>query len=396
MTHTTRKPSGIPDHWEEIKLKRKADLINVKRDFSPSDEFYVGLENIASWTGEFIATESLSPTGAVSVFDKGDILFGKLRPYLAKVYLAESSGVCSTEALVLRPKPDVSPYFMRYLLSEHGFIFDVDSSTFGAKMPRASWEYIGSRLIAIPPLAEQQRIAAYLDRETARIDALIAKKQRLVALLEEKIETLIWHEIDRFSSDTNQPLHRFCSIITGKTPSRINPDNFSEELGVPWATPANLGSFTPISITKEYISNEGMGGLVSVPPYTVLINGIGASLGKVGISGLELTFNQQIHAIVQNKKQMDSWFLFFILYMKKQEIISLANHTTLPIINSERLGRLVVPIPTLEKQNQAVQRLRGFIQQAEIVKPKVLASIEKLREYRSALITAAVTGQVEV
>ena len=169
------------------RLKYVAPLVVKKVSFENLDRKYVGLEHIESWTGRILYDDLTTlPEGTVSLFEPNDVLFGKLRPYLAKVSLVDFSGACSTEALVLRPKTNQWPPFVRYVLSNGEFIDDVNSSTFGAKMPRASWEFIGSRTVPVPDLPTQKAIADFLDRETARIDQLIEWKQRMVEVLEEK------------------------------------------------------------------------------------------------------------------------------------------------------------------------------------------------------------------
>ena len=173
------------------RLKYVAPLVVKKVSFENLDRKYVGLEHIESWTGRILYDDLTTlPEGTVSLFEPNDVLFGKLRPYLAKVSLVDFSGACSTEALVLRPKTNQWPPFVRYVLSNGEFIDDVNSSTFGAKMPRASWEFIGSRTVPVPDLPTQKAIADFLDRETARIDQLIEKKQRMVSLLSSRWESL--------------------------------------------------------------------------------------------------------------------------------------------------------------------------------------------------------------
>jgi len=138
------KPSGIewlgdiPERWEVKRLKHCADLINAKIDGSNSDLPYTGLENIESWTGKrIIIKENPTSEGKSSCFKTGDVLFGKLRPYLAKVFRCTEEGICTGELLVLRPKAVNQEHLFYYMLARD-FIYIVDSSTYGVKMPRAS------------------------------------------------------------------------------------------------------------------------------------------------------------------------------------------------------------------------------------------------------------------
>ncbi len=183
----------IPAHWFVTRLKYAAPIVTVtKLTNKPIDLPYIGLENIESGMGRLCPGTSVEEVdGTVGVFCRGDILFGKLRPYLAKVVDATFDGVCSTEVLVLRPCANVDGRYLFYRLLSDDFINLVNSLTYGAKMPRANPEQIGAVSVALPPMDEQRAIAAFLDRETVKIDALIAKKDRLIKVLEEKRVALI-------------------------------------------------------------------------------------------------------------------------------------------------------------------------------------------------------------
>lgn len=155
----------------EIKIKYVADIISKKSAYEDTNVVYIGLEHIRSWTGEIIEDIEAKPEGLVSEFKAGDVLFGKLRPNLAKVALTSFDGVCSTEALVLRPQKVVGAY-LRYALSEQTFIENVVGSTYGAKMPRASWEFIGSQRLSLPSAEIQKKIADQLNIQTATFDKI--------------------------------------------------------------------------------------------------------------------------------------------------------------------------------------------------------------------------------
>lgn len=177
----------IPHHWEVKKLKYLATLRNQK---SNDSDFKVGLENIESQTGKYISTNEVVFEDSGIYFYKNDILFGKLRPYLAKVFLADREGVCVSEFLVLTPKKQCGN-FLKFLMLSPLFISVVDGSTYGSKMPRASWEFIGNLKIPLPPLQEQKEIAAFLDSKVAQINSVIEKTKKQIELVKEYKNTLI-------------------------------------------------------------------------------------------------------------------------------------------------------------------------------------------------------------
>jgi type I restriction enzyme S subunit len=182
---------NIPLHWEAKRLKFSVKLINDKVDTEEVELPYMGLENIDSWNGNKIETTEYSPEGIANAFRNGDVLFGKLRPYLAKVFLAQEEGCCTTEAIVLRSKEVVLPIFLQYYLLSEMFIEIVNSSTFGSKMPRASWEFIGSLALLLPPLPEQKLIVEYLNKELRKIDQLSEKVTTAIEKLKEYRTSLI-------------------------------------------------------------------------------------------------------------------------------------------------------------------------------------------------------------
>ncbi len=191
------KPSGIdwigdiPEGWEIRKLKNIVELKNEKC-LSKHDDAYVGLENIESWTGKYLISESEYQSDVmVSRFATQDLLFGKLRPYLAKCWKAEFSGVCSSEFLVMNSS-NFNLSFLFHTLLSHWFINIVDSSTYGTKMPRANWSFIGNMLIPIPSDADQQAIADYLDEKCAGIDTAIVNKQKVIDKLTDYKKSLIY------------------------------------------------------------------------------------------------------------------------------------------------------------------------------------------------------------
>ena len=182
----------VPEHWEVRRLKMSARLTDKKVEADKENSMpYIGMENIESWTGKLLPLDAdVVPSGVASMFLKCNTLFGKLRPYLAKACNPNFDGLCSTELLVI-DSDDFDKRALLYLLLSEGFIDLVDSSTYGSKMPRANWDFVGNCLLPVPSLTEQQKIADFLDQNTKQIDALIAKNQQLIEKLTEYRTALI-------------------------------------------------------------------------------------------------------------------------------------------------------------------------------------------------------------
>ena len=239
---------------------------------------YLGLEHIESWSGRKIEGEISNSEGLASSFVVGDVLFGKLRPYLAKVHLAQQDGLISSEALVVRSKDELHAEFLKYYMLSRDFINIVDSSTYGSKMPRASWDFIGNLPVLLPDVEEQKVIARFLDFKTAQIDALISKKKVLLEKLTEKRTALISHAVTK-GLDPSVPMkdsrvdwigeipkhwdvwkvtHGFRRIGSGTTPKSDNPTFYDGT--IPWVTTSELRESiifdTVQKVTEEAVASH--------------------------------------------------------------------------------------------------------------------------------------------
>lgn len=186
----------VPKGWRVEKIKYIAPVRDQKTENSKGRD-YVGLENIESETGKFIESETPpEPESIVNAYEKNDLLFCKLRPYLAKVLRANKSGVCTSELLVLKVDANkLSQDFLYYRLLSRDFLALVNNSTYGAKMPRASWNFIGNVFIPIPNISEQMRIVAELRALDENINQAIQKIEHGVRLLTEYRASMISHVV---------------------------------------------------------------------------------------------------------------------------------------------------------------------------------------------------------
>lgn len=179
----------IPQHWEIRRLKTLLCIRNEKSEYH--GERYLGLENVSSFLGKYHLTEDFVVEGISNKYYQGDLLFGKLRPYLAKATIADFDGLCSSEFIVMKNFKGENRYLLRLLLS-HWFIDIVNSSTYGAKMPRASWDFISNMRVPYPSKTEQVQIAEFLDKKCSEIDKTIEDKEKLIEKLVEYKKSLIY------------------------------------------------------------------------------------------------------------------------------------------------------------------------------------------------------------
>jgi type I restriction enzyme S subunit len=182
----------VVNRFGEIAQPRK-ERINPSRT-KPHD-FCIELEHIGQSTGTLTGYTTTSDNSSLkSVFQNGDVLFGKLRAYLRKYWLANQPGVCSTEIWVLVAKCSVvSPEFLFHLVTMDRFI-EVASTAYGTHMPRSDWHVVKNYEVILPPLEEQTVIAEIfsdMDAEIAALEAKLAKARQIKQGMMQELLTLV-------------------------------------------------------------------------------------------------------------------------------------------------------------------------------------------------------------
>ena len=417
------KPSGVewlgdvPEHWEVKKLKQTMSLITNK---STKETQNVALENIESWSGKYIPSDTEFDGDGVT-FQVGDILFGKLRPYLAKAYLAEFPGAAVGDFHVMRPTTThLHGRYVLYLILNKGVISLIDGSTFGAKMPRVNWEFMANIPIPLPPLLEQQAIAAFLDHETGRIDALISKKKKLLSLLAEQRTALISRAVTKglnpsvklkpsgveWLGDVPEewealPLKRIVAIPVTDGPHET-PEILDE--GIPFVSAEAIRS-NKIDFTRKrgFISeSEHRRFCLKYHPKRNDIYMIksGATTGNLAIVETDEEFSiwSPLAVIRVHKKKADAQFVLAAMNSEEfQTSVQLFwSFGTQQNIGMNVIENLPVPLPPLPEQQAIAIFLDRETAKIDALSAKVLTAIERLKEYRTALISAAVTGKIDV
>ena len=182
----------IPEHWNIERLKFNVS-INAEKQ-SSLDLPYIALEHIEGFSGKRIKTDNVYEVDGAIVAHSGEILFGKLRPYLAKVYKVEEETYVSSEFAVFSAETIDNQYLKWYMLS-YGFLDTVNASTYGTKMPRANIDFIKNMYIPVFDVQEQEKIALYLNEKSSKIDQLIAIKQSKIEKLEQYKHSLIYEYV---------------------------------------------------------------------------------------------------------------------------------------------------------------------------------------------------------
>ncbi len=403
----------VPEHWCVNRLKWNLLLQTEKTDRRQNP---VALENIESWTGRFIPTDT-EFLGEGVAFDIGHILFGKLRPYLAKAYLAERPGEAVGDFHVLRPSADTDSRFAQYQILNREFIDIVDGSTFGSKMPRASWEFVGGMMVTTPPIPEQTQIAAFLDRETAKIDAMVADQRRLMELLKEKRQAILSHAVTKgLNPDApmkpsgiewlgDVPEHWdvikmkwIARMESGHTPDKKIP-GYWDKGDIPWVSLNDTGYLKDhdyISETAYNISELGMANSSArLLPARVVVFSRDATIGRCAITTRPMAVSQHFIAWVCGESMVPE-FLLLRLRSMVGELDRLTTGATLKTIGMPDVRTLVTPVPSVGEQREIINHVAFEVGKVDNLLAEIQRAIDLLQERRTALISAAVTGQIDV
>lgn len=185
----------VPKQWKMSKMKYSCKT-RLNNNWSEKDGEldYFALENIESWNSRYIETENNYDLTGSKLCYKNDVVFGKLRPYLAKTFLVDYNRCCSSEFAIFYNFEGLQKYLL-YLVTNERFVKEVDISTYGTKMPRANIDFINNLLIPVPPVQEQKQIVEYLDNKCSQIDSIISDKKKQLETLEQYKKSLIYEYV---------------------------------------------------------------------------------------------------------------------------------------------------------------------------------------------------------
>ncbi|MCL4305891.1 restriction endonuclease subunit S [bacterium] len=413
---------NVPEGWDAKRLKYCASINDeaLPETTDPNTEIvYVDISSVDSTDG-IVNKEayvfSAAPSRARRIVREGDVIVSTVRTYLraiSPINNPESNLIVSTGFAVIRSRDGLGSKFAAHALRAPYFVDDVVARSVGVSYPAINASEIGALAIALPPLPEQRAIAAFLDRETWRIDELIRKKERQIELLQEKRRALISHAVTK-GLDPNAKLKDSGIEWLG-----IVPEHWGVKK-IKWLTPVKRGaSPRPIDDAK-YFDEEGerawvriadvtasdryllettqrlsaLGASLSVPidPGSIFLS-IAGTVGKPIITKIKCCIHDGFVYFPTFKENIE--FLYYIL-ASGQPYFGLGKWGTQLNLNTDTVGDISIPVPSREEQEGIVSYLDHETSRLDELAAKIRASIETLREYRTALISAAVTGKIDV
>ena len=395
--------SEIKQHWQKIELNEILSISSKK--FNPisnnENKKCVELEHLSQETGKLLGyTNSSEQQSIKNSFEEGQILFGKLRPYLKKFWKAEFEGVCSSEIWVMNGKK-VKNDFLFYLVQTEKFnqIANVSS---GSKMPRADWNYMSEIPFDIPPLKEQEKIAEILttwdEAITKQTELLRAKELQKKVLMQKLLSGEV--RFDGFSDKWEEvrlgEIGNSFNGLSGKT---------GEDFGIgeaKYITYKNIFNYSKIKLDifeNVQISNDEKQNLVQFGDIFFTVSS--ETPEEVGMSSvlLDNVSNTYLNSFcfgyrLNNFNTLDPYFarFYFRSFQMRDKISRLAQGSTRFNLSKNEIMKLKIKLPSLPEQQKIAEVLSLADDEINLLRNE----LEELKLQKKALMQKLLTGQVRV
>ena len=408
----------VPEHWD---VRRNLGVFDERKECNQPEEVLlsVTVSRGIIRQSEITAKKDSSndDKSKYKVVRVGDLAYNKMRAWQGALGISAFNGIVSPAYVVLAPRNQVLSKYFHYLYRTPQFITEANRLSYGlcGDMNSLRYEHFKTSYTPLPPDDEIDRIVAFLDQKTAEIDALIAKKQRQIELLDEQKAILINRAVTRGLNpdaklkpsgiewigeipvgwEVKSLKHVSTLIGTGKTPSSVAQ---AEDLpdGVHWYTPGDYQNSGFLDTSDRRAKSTRSETVETFPAGSLFYIGIGATLGRVNLSLHEAGCNQQINVIVIDSTAHSAEYMLHLLNSGREFIFSSSDFTTLPILNRSKTAALSVVAPTKDEQEAIAVFCADLILKVQAVQAKVGENIQSLKTLRSTLIAHVATGTIKV
>lgn len=415
---------SVPKDWETWKLTHLFKIIGSgTTPKSDNPEYYDGeyawittselRENIINDTVNKLTLLALRDYSTLRFYDIGSVLIAMYGATIGRLGILGIKATVNQACCVFSKPINIdSKYLFYWLIMRRPILISLSS---GGGQPNLNQDELKKINIPLPSIPEQHSIVAFLDYKTAQIDNLIEKKEQLLKLLEEKRIALITNALTK-GLDPNVKMepsgsewlgeipkhwetwkltHSFLLIGSGTTPKSDNVEYYNGDF--PWVTTSELRENT-IYDTSNKITEYALKDYSTLTFYdvgSILIAMYGATIGRLGILGIKATVNQAC-CVFSKPTNMLPHFLYYWLIMYRPILISLSSGGGQPNLNQNELRKIKIPIPALYEQTKIIEYLEIELTKIKDLEFKISEAIDKLKEYRTSLITSAVTGKIDV
>ncbi len=396
----------IPAHWDVRALKRL----------------------VAMQSGEAITSETIHEVAEYPVYggngrrgftsqfthDGTFVLVGRQGALCGNINYASGKFWASEHAMVCTPRTTLEPRWFGELLRA----MNLGQYSVAAAQPGLSVDLISRLSVPVPSSTEQQTIATFLDHETAKIDALVAEQEQLIALLKEKRQAVISHAVtkglnpDAPMKDSGVewlgqvPTHwevlatrMISNVVRGASPRPAGDLRYFNGDVTPWVTVAEITKDDAVylSETDTCLTEEGTEHSVLFPKGTLIYSNSGATLGVPKILQIDACANDGVVAFLNLNASVDPLFLYYFLASITGPIREKVRQGSgQPNLNTDIVKDLRLGVPPRNEQFRIAQYLERVSEQFRVLATHSEDAIELLHERRTALISAAVTGQIDV
>jgi len=391
--------------WAEVELH--SVLEQSKEKYKPMGKeraYYIGLEHIEKNTGKLTDQVCMADISATkNKFRNAQILYGKLRPYLNKVYLSDREGLCSTDILVFDVSPAIKgEYVLNFMLSRQ-FVNDMSANTSGVNLPRVSTRYINSYLIPIPPFAEQHTIVAKLEHLFSRLDDGIASLKAAQKKLATYRQSVLKRAFECGFANTAieyKPLSDFAELITkGASPSWQGFSYTSDETQLLYITSENVREgymdlrkrkYLPYEFNKKQKRSMLQKG-------DVLFNLVGASIGRSAIYNSErvANINQAVSVIRLTKDLVNQYVDYFLnsdaakqVYLSKKVDVARAN------LSLKDVNEIEIPYCSVQDQVKIVKEIKDRFSACDQFQQAIEQGLQKAEALRQSILKKAFAGRL--
>ena len=420
--HAEYKESGVewlgkvPAHWDLKPLKHLAHINRnvLSESTDPDYEFdYIDIGSVSEGSG-ITKTErmkfSSAPSRARRLVQKGDAIVSTVRTYLRAIASVKGSAedlVVSTGFCVVSPRDELKPAYCSYLLQASFFVETVVAQSVGVSYPATNASDIAKISISVPPLEDQKQIVTFLDRETESIDALVDKQEHLIALLREKRQAVISNAVTKGLTPNAKMkdsgvawlgevpagwevkrLKYSANLIMGQSPPSENYSN--ERIGLPFLQGcAEFGHNHPKP--KQFCRTP-----TKVSPRGAILVSVRAPVGRLNFANQEYGIGRGLCAVVPNAHLIDTVFTYYQFAGSQDGLAIVSTGSTYDAVSVSDVGNLMFLLPPLEEQKQIAAFLDRETEKIDTLIEKCETAIGLLKERRTALISAAVTGKIDV
>jgi restriction endonuclease S subunit len=411
----------VPGNWEVWKLSQAFEVIGSgttpKSDnCSYYDEGHVAWLNTGDlndgeldWCEKRITPLALANHSSLKIFPAGSLVIAMYGATIGKLAILLFPATVNQACCVFAGKSPIETKFMFYWFL--GLRQQIISLATGGGQPNVSQEILRSLRIACPGEIEQTQIAAFLDRETAKIDGLVAEQRRLMTLLKEKRQAVISHAVTRglnpdaplkpsgieWLGDVPEhwdvlPAKRVSSVFV---PQRNKPELNVDGEGLFWVTMEQMRSeeikSAELSVTESAARDAGTRVLLAG---AVVASCVG-TFGLAAINSVDVIINQQLQAFIPTDR-IEAKFMRHCVVIAEGYFEQIGTAATIAYVNQLGFANMPLVLPPKTEQHQIVEFLAAESTKLNTLTTEAQRAIDLLQERRTALISAAVTGQIDV